>query len=163
MGLIPYFARMNAAYSKVGLGGGYQSESLINDSFGSDGSARQTSKTTITLANAPTKIMAAAETVMGEALRRIKDDGIVGLFEMKNTRQTPPMVIELRSRVEVEGEAGEYIGIYLREKREVTRWGRDRRRMGGGTGGGAGGGAGGVGRRWLAIESHRRQCATRAH
>uniref|UniRef100_A0A7S3F018 Uncharacterized protein n=1 Tax=Haptolina ericina TaxID=156174 RepID=A0A7S3F018_9EUKA len=64
--------------------------------------------------------MAAAESVLGDTLQRIKNDGLIGLFEGSCTaRQSPPMVIEVRSRVGVEGDALGYMGIYLREKREV--------------------------------------------
>ena len=107
-----------ALYSKIGMGP-LQDESLISDSFGSDGTARLTSKTGRLLPSAP-KIMAAAESVLGDTLQRIKNDGLIGLFEGSCTaRQSPPMVIEVRSRVGVEGDALGYMGIYLREKREV--------------------------------------------
>ncbi|KAL1510970.1 hypothetical protein AB1Y20_005795 [Prymnesium parvum] len=118
---------MKAAYSKVGGSVGalaydaglHGDEFLIRgDNLTSDGSVRETTR--LTLATAPTKVLTVAERMMGDTFRRVQDDGLVGLFAgTRSLRKSPPMVIELRSRVPIEGEAGQYLGVYVREKGEV--------------------------------------------
>ena len=95
-------------------------DSLIRDSYTSDGQLRQPrqnfSPTTLTTA----KVLTVAERVLGSTLERVKNEGLVGLFEGQgSTRKSIPMVIELRSRIDIEGEAGQYLGVYMREKGDV--------------------------------------------
>ena len=118
---------MNAAYSRVesSMGtlaydsGFHGDETLIRDHYTSDGTMRQPSDRK-TLAAEATKVLSVAEKMMAETLRRVKDDGIVGLFESaRRTGKSSPMVVELRSRIEIEGEAAKYLGVYIRDKGEI--------------------------------------------